>query len=120
MAEQILIEITNQCATQEMDLSQFFVAEEDATIESDELDDDIVDMIDVSLNIDVDDDDVNDDISKTLDKFKCIIKSVDDAVKDSKIVEVTSQWEVTRKFLEVFFNRINACKNIEDETEQSE
>lgn len=104
MAEQIIIDITNQCATQEFD---FF-----------ELNEDTFDMIEDFM---ADYEDVSDDeLEDNLKKFKCIIKSVDDVVKGTKIVKVTSQWEVNQKFQEILFNRINACKNIEDKSEQVE
>lgn len=95
MSEQIIIDIINQC---EFDLF--------------ELEEDDFDMMEIALDAD--------DIPETLTKFKCVIKSIEDAVKGSKIVKVTSQWEVTQKFLEILFNRINACKNIEDASEQTE
>lgn len=64
--------------------------------------------------------DISSEIEKNKKKIQCVIKSVEDAIKGTKIIEVTTQWEVTQKSLEIAFNRINACKNIEDETEQTE
>lgn len=75
---------------------------------------------DLSFVDDIDNDDISDEIEKNQKKFQCVIKSVEDAIKDTKIVKVISQWEVTQKDLEIFFNRINACKHIEDKTEQRE
>lgn len=77
---------------------------------------------DLALNIAEDfiEKDISSEIEKNKRKVQCIIKSVEDAIKGSKIVEVTSQWEVIQKSLEILFNRINACKNIEDKAEQTE
>lgn len=100
MTEQIIIDITNQCSTQQFDF--FGLDEEDTS--------DLVESMET--------DDV--EIKKTLENFECIIKSVQDVVKGTKLVEITSQWEVTEKYLEVLYNRMNACKNIEDKSEQVE
>lgn len=104
MAEQIIIEITNQCT---MDFDLF------------ELDGNTFETIESSM-ADYDEISTEDEIEKNKKQVQCVIKSIEDAIKDSKIVKVTSQWEVTQKFLEVLFNRINACKNIEDKIEQDE
>ena len=108
MAEQIIIEITNQCSTQEFELFELF-----------ELDENTFDEIEV-LIADYDDDVSDDEIQKTLKKFRCIIRSIGEVVNGNKIVEVYTQWEVTQKYLEVLFNRMNACKHIENKKEQTE
>lgn len=106
MAEQIIIDITNQCSTdQEFDLF--------------ELDENTFDTIE-GLMADYEGMSTDDEIEKNKQYVQCVIKSVEAAIKGSKIVKVTAQWEVSQKFLEVLFNRINACKNIEDKSEQDE
>lgn len=78
------------------------------------------DLADLSLVNDIADDDIFDEIEKNMKKFQCVIKSVEDAINGTKHIYVKSQWEVLQKQLEIFFNRINACKHIEDKTEQRE
>lgn len=106
MAEQIIIEITNQCSD---DFNLFGFG----------LDENTFDTIE-SLMADYESISTDDEIEKNKKRVQCFIKSIEDAIKGSEIVNVTSQWEVTQKYLEVLFNRVNACKNIEDKTEQEE
>lgn len=65
-------------------------------------------------------DDDRTDIVMAILHFRCIEFSVDYIVRDTKIVEVASQWEVTKKYLEILKNRMKACKNIEDRIERYE
>lgn len=106
MAEQIIIEITKQCSD---DFNLFDLG----------LDENTFDAIE-NLMTDYDSLSIDDEIEQNRKRVQCIIKSIEEAIQGSKIVEVTSQWEVTQKYLEVLFNRQNACKNIEDKTEQDE
>lgn len=106
MAEKIIIEITKQCSD-DFNLFEF---------DSDKNNFDTIE----SLMADYDSLSIDDEIEKNRRRVQCYTKSIEDAIKGTNTVEVTSQWEVIQKFLEVLFNRVNACKNIEDKAEQEE
>lgn len=88
-----------------------------SAVPSSAFDDDLADLslVDETTNVDI-----SDEIEKNIKKFQCVNKSVEDAIKGTKYVYVKSKWEVTQKDLEIFFNRVNACKHIGDETEKLE
>lgn len=76
--------------------------------------------VDLSLISDLANEDISDEIEKNVSKFQCVINSFEDAIKGTKYVYLKSQWEITKKDFEILFNRINACKEIQDKTEQRE